>query len=151
MSLDSNALINGARSIAATLGVFAKINGHEPKNAPGQGLTLSLWLDRIRPVRTSGLASTSALVVMNARIQTPFLSEPQDDIDPRLANAAGLLIGAYTADFTLGGLVRKIDLLGANGIALEGQAGYIEQDRKEFRVFTLSIPLVVNDCWPQVP
>lgn len=151
MALDAGALTNATINPALTLGVFAKVNGHEPKNAPGKGLTCSFWLDRIRPITSSGLNTTTLLVVFNARIQSDMLAEPQDDIDPRLAEAAGLLFNAYHSDLTLGGLVRTIDVFGSEGVRLEGRAGYLEQDRRQFRIFTLTVPLIVNDVWTQTP
>jgi hypothetical protein len=149
MALDGKALINAVVSHAETLGMFARVNGHEPKNAPGLGVTLSFWLDRIRPITSSGLNSTSALVVVNARLQSPMLAEPQDDIDPELTEGVSLLFNAYHQDLTLGGRVRAIDVFGQQGFRLEGRAGYIEQDRRQFRIFTLTVPLLVNDVWTQ--
>jgi hypothetical protein len=150
VTLDSRALLSALKSDAMELGVLRKVTGHEPRNAPGKGLHLSYWMDRIRPAR-SGLASTSALVVVNARLQSSLLAERQDDIDPDLTRAADLLIGRYIRGFTLGGKVRSVDVRGMEGISLEGRYGYIEQDRKEFRTFTLTVPLIINDVWPESP
>ena len=149
MSLNSGSILKALITDAKTLGVFRKVNGHEPKNAPGQGTSLAFWLDRIRPARSSGLNSTSGLLVCNARAQSPMLADPQDEIDPELARAADLLLGRYIAGFTLGGLVRKIDVRGQEGIPLEGRFAYLEQDRRQFRTFELTIPMIVNDCWTE--
>jgi hypothetical protein len=61
------------------------------------------------------------------------------------------LIGAYSADFTLGGSVRNIDLLGEYGEKLGAQAGYITIGGVMYRIMTLTIPCIVNDMWEQVP
>jgi len=152
MSLNTKAIIQAAESHAAALGHFERVNRHEPKNAPGNGLTAAIWVQRVAPLaRASGLAATSALLTLNVRIYTSMLAEPQDDIDPAAVDAVDALMNAYNGDFTLGGLVRNVDLLGQYSSGLDAQAGYLEQDRKLFRVMTIALPLVVNDVWTQVP
>ena len=78
-----------------------------------------------------------------------MLQKPEDDIDPRLMAAGSVLIGAYSADFTLGGLCRNIDLLGMYGRKLGGQAGYVTIGGAMYRIFTVTIPCVLNDLWSQ--
>jgi hypothetical protein len=146
-----NALVSGVESIAMTTAQFRSVSGHEPKSAPGSGLRLSIWAQSIEPIAAaSGLASTSGYVVLNARAYGNILSQPEDDMDPRLMTAATVLIGAYSADFTLGGLVRNIDLLGTYGQRLGAQAGYLTIGGTVYRIMTLTIPCVVNDMWDQV-
>ncbi len=43
MSLDINAVINALTTHAGTLGYFDAVQGHEPKSAPGQGLTVAVF------------------------------------------------------------------------------------------------------------
>lgn len=149
MSLDTTAIIHALTSDAKQLGVFAKVNGSEPRNAPGKGMYLTYRLDRVRPARSSGLSSTSVLVVVAARIQSPLLAEPQDQVDPGISKALDRLINRYATGFTLGGLIRAVDIRGMEGIALEGRYAYIEQDRRQFRTFELAIPMIVNDVWDE--
>lgn len=151
MALDFTPIRDAITSHAKTLGKFRRVTGHEPMNAPGLELHLAVWLDSIAPLRSSGLASTSALVTFFARVQSSATSQPADDIDPAIAAAGSALIEALSGDFTLGGLVRKIDLLGAYSPGLGGRAGYLEQDTRQFRVFTISVPCAVNDVYPQTP
>jgi hypothetical protein len=150
MSLDASTILNEVQSHAMSSGLFERVNGHEPKNAPGNGLTAAVWAQDIAPVRGSGLASTSARVVFNVRIYSSMLQEPQDAIDPQILNAVDVLMTAYSGDFTLGGNVRNIDLLGQTGQALSALAGYINQDNKMYRVMTIALPVIVNDVWEQV-
>lgn len=154
MSIDVaavNAIFDQVVSKPMTLGLFERVNGHEPKNAPGNGLTAAVWLDRILSAPAgSGLAATSGVLVFNVRCYTSMLTEPQDAIDPNLAAAAVVTMAAYTGDFDLGGTVRNIDLLGATGQSLSGQAGYLNLDSKLYRVITLTVPAIVNDMWDQV-
>jgi hypothetical protein len=146
-----NALIDGVASIAMKTGAFRSVNTHEPKAAPGSGLRLAIWAQEIAPIAgASGLASTSGYVVLNARAYGNMLAKPEDDTDPRLMTAMTVLIGAYSADFTLGGLVRNIDLLGMYGSKLGAQAGYLTIAGAMYRVMTVTVPCIVNDMWEQV-
>lgn len=148
--LDGVALMDGVADRARRTGLFEKVNGHEPKNSPGNGLTAAVWVDTIDPIAlASGLAVTSARVPVMVRIYTNMLMEPQDAIDPNIINAVSVLMGEYAGDFDLGGLVRNVDLLGQHGVPLRAQAGYLEQDKKLYRVMTITVPLIVNDVWNQ--
>ncbi len=152
MSLDTNAILNAVASHAMALGQFERINRHEPKGPPGSGLSVAFWVQNIGPaVAASGLAATSARLEINCRFYQPMLTEPQDEIDPRITAAFDALVEAYSADFTLGGVVRNIDLLGAFGVPLSGQAGYQSISGTMHRVMTIVIPVVVSNAWPQVP
>jgi hypothetical protein len=146
-----NALVDGVASIAMQTGKFRSVNTHEPKSAPGSGLRLAIWAQEISPIAAaSGLASTSGYVVLNARAYGNMLAKPEDEIDPRLMSAATVLIGAYSADFTLGGLVRNIDLLGMYGRKLGAQAGYVTIGGSMYRIMTVTVPCVMDDLWDQV-
>lgn len=154
MSFNSAAvddLVSKVESIAMQTGDFRSVNFHEPKSAPGTGLRLAIWAQDIEPIAAaSGLSSTSGYVVLNARIYGNMLQKPEDEIDPRIMKAATALIGAYSADFTLGGTVRNIDLLGEYGERLRAQAGYITIDSHMYRVMTVTVPCIINDMWNQV-
>lgn len=150
MALATRDIIDAACSHALSLGEFDQVNGHEPKRAPGNGLSASVWAQSLRPIQArSGLASTSALLVLNIRAMTSMLAEPQDGIDPALVGAVDALLRAYSGDFELGGLVANVDLLGAYGPGLSAEAGYLNQDQQLYRVVVITLPLVVNDLWSQ--
>jgi hypothetical protein len=148
MALDIDSIIDAVASHAAATGWFDNVNGHEPKNAPPTGMTGAVWVDAVRPA-SSGLASSSALLVLNVRMYTSMLQEPQDRIDPVMVRALSDLYARYAGDFTLGGLVRQVDLRGADGIPLQAKAGYINQDQRMYRVITITLPVVVNDAWDE--
>ena len=140
-------------SHCARTGVFDTVNGHEVKNAPGKGTHAELFLDTIDPIQASGLSSTSVRLAWKIRISTDMLSEPQDDIDPRIANAADVVFSSLHNDFQLNDDavddVRAIDLLGMNGPPLAAKAGYINRDNKQYRVMDVTVPVVLNDVWSQ--
>ena len=151
MSIDASSIIDALASHAMSLGIFERVNQHEPKNSPGNGISAAVWLDAIGPVpRGSGLSATTARLAFNVRIYQNMLSEPQDAIDPAVIKAVDSLFTAYSADFELGGDVAYLDLLGQAGVALQAQAGYINIDGKHMRVLTIVVPVVLNDAWPQV-
>lgn len=144
-----NALIDAAVSHAEGTGAFKSVNTHEPKAAPGKGLTASIWAQSIKPIPAGGLAATSAVVLLNLRVYGNMLAKPEDDIDPRVMAAMSDLMDQYTGDFTFGGTIRNIDLLGSYGTALSCEAGYLTIAGSMYRVMTLTIPCVVNDLWVQ--
>lgn len=152
MTINVTGITAALESHAAASGHFERVNGHEPNNPPGNGLTAAVWVDGIRPVAAvSGLAATSALVTSMLRIYAPALQEPQDAIDPNVLTATDALLIAYSGDFTLGGLVKQIDLLGQHGTPLGAQAGWLPfpDGGGLYRVMTLTCPLVINDAFPQ--
>lgn len=149
MTLATSDILDAVVSHALTLGVFSQVNAHEPKNAPSTGLVCAIWADRIGMVRSSGLASASGRLALSVRIFTPMTSQPEDGIDTALLGAVDALFTAYCGDFTLGGLVRKVDVLGADGAPLDAILGYITVDGAEYRVATITLPLIINDLWTE--
>lgn len=150
--LNLPALLDVTVSHALATGRFEQVNGHEPEHSPGTGLTGAVWAEDITPVRTSGLASTSVLLVLNVRLYMPMTSEPADAIDPAMTAAVDELCRAYVGSFTFGGLVRQVDVRGAHGVPLRARAGYLKfpDGGGQYRVYTITLPLVVNDLWDEV-
>lgn len=152
MSFDQaavNSLFDKIESHAMALGLFEQVNTHEPKSKPGNGLTCAIWIQQIRPVTSSGLAATSGTVSLRARLYSNMLQQPYDMIDPNLTTAASTMLAAYSADLDLGGTTRAIDLIGTHGESLSAQAGYLEMDKRTYRVMDITIPVIVNDLWTQ--
>lgn len=151
MGINSQDLVDRLASKAKATGLFDRVNKHEPKNKPGRGLTAAIWVDRIEPARSrAGLASTSARVVLNLRIYTNMIQNPQDAIDPSVMNAVDVMMTELSGDFDLGGDDRWIDLLGATqGHELYSQSGYINIDTMVYRVMTITVPIIVEDAWVQ--
>lgn len=150
-TLDIRAIFAAVESHVSRTGWFDRISGHEPKNAPGTGMTAAMWLSKIGPdIESSGLAATSGRIVLTIRLYSPMLAEPQDEIDLDLALATHAVLLALSRDHTLGGLVRTIDLLGmGSSDRLGGDAGYLNQDQKLYRVMVITVPCLVNDLWEQ--
>lgn len=153
VALDILGITNAVVSHAMASGHFDLVNGHEPKVPPSTGgLTAAVWTDRVIPLGgASGLDSVTALLVLNVRVYGSAVSEPADAIDPHMITAVDDLCRAYVGDFTLGGLIRNVDIFGAKGTALDVRAGYLTQDGIPFRVLTISVPCIVNDLWTEAP
>lgn len=148
-------VFNRVNSYLLASGRFDTVNGHEPKNAPGLGITAALWVQNIKPVRSSGLSASSGVLMLNIRVYTNFTQEPYDQIDPNVLKAVLNIMANFTADFDLGtdgaaANVRNVDLLGMTGTPLSAQAGYVEIDRQMYRVMTVFLPIVINDMFAQV-
>lgn len=151
MGVDSTAIIEAVASHALATGYFDAVNQHEPKSAPGYGLAAAVWVQSLGPVPfNSGLHISSARLILNVRIYSNMIQEPQDMIDPKMMEAVDALMAAYSADFTLDGMDLHIDLLGRSGDRLGGQAGYVMIDRAHLRIFTLNVPIIVNDAYAQI-
>jgi hypothetical protein len=140
------------QSHAMAMGRFDKVNGAEPKGPPGNGLTAAIWVQSFYPRQAPhGLATSSMILIMTLRVYTDMLQEPVDMIDPTMMEAVGEFITRVSADFTLDGMtgVMAVDLTGMHGNGLGGQAGYVEINKKLFRIFTVDVPIVLADVFTQ--
>lgn len=149
MTLDLAALYAACIDHALTLGLFDMVNDYEPKSAPKvPGLSAEMWLESIDPVPAqSGLNATTGRIELTVRVRRNMLAEPQNDL--AILGAAITLMGEYSADFTLGGLLKNVDLLGSAGTPLRAQGGYLSHDNVNFRTIEVTLPLIVNDLWGQ--
>ena len=152
MSVSISALLDAARSHAMKIGRAERVLAHEPWAHPGQGLTIGVWPDQIRPVRSSGLSSVSVLVVLRIRLYGSLTAQPVDELDVEMINAVDALLASYVGNFTLGlSGVRNVDIFGAEGVYLRTQSGYLEMPDGTCRVVDIDLPLILNNVWEQVP
>lgn len=148
--MDVDAIFSVVLSHAKASGLFENVNGHEPENPPGNGLTCAVWVDALTSA-LSGLDATTAYLVFKVRIYSSAISEPVDAIDPAVLHATDVLYAAYVGDFQLGGNARMVDVRGGSGVRLSAQAGYVAADGKQLRVMTITLPVIVNDAWTENP
>lgn len=151
MALNIQGILDVIVSHALSSGYFEAVNQYESKQSPSNGITCAVWVDRVTPVKTSSLINTSVRLELTVRLYSSTTTQPYDDIDPDLTKALDSLMAAYCGDFEVGGLVRHIDIFGSYGTPLESRSGYINLDGKEFRVFSIRLPLIVDDLWSQAP
>jgi hypothetical protein len=151
VSLNITGILDAVVTHASEIGRFDVVNRFETKRAPGQGMTASIWVNSVNPIQSSGLATTTTRIEFTVRIYLNSLQQPYDDNDTLLTQTLDALFAAYIDNFTLGGLVRHVDIFGAYGQGLVSRAGYINQDGHEFRVMSITLPVLVDDLWDQVP
>lgn len=152
--IDIELYLTRLESLARGLGVFDRVNLHdEVVSPPSTGLTCSIWNQEARPQPgESGLAATTYRVEMFMRLYHVLRPENPDVIDIKMVKAASSIMGAISGGFTLGGNVKYVDLLGRGGQPLSYQAGYYEDPDTDinYRVITVTVPLIVNDVFEQV-
>jgi hypothetical protein len=139
-------------SHAMASGHFSSVNSVDIGSVPtNEGISAVVWPRSGNPIpERSGLASTSVLIPFMVRLFRSMKSDPLGEIDPSLIDATDALLNAYSGDFTLGGIVAEVDLLGQYGDGLSWDSGYIDMgDDGKFRVVDITIPLVINDVWTQ--
>ncbi len=148
-------VVDAIASHAGRTGLFGRVQGAEPKSAPTTGrsrdLVCAVWVQRVRPAMSSGLASSSVVLDVTVRLYMPGMSEPQNAIDPAILRATDVLCKAYVANLDLGlpASVRSVDVRGMAGQQLEGNAGWLTIDQTTYRVMTIVVPVIVNDLWPE--
>lgn len=148
-----NTLISNISSGAKQLGIFQQVLTHDPKSAPQHDMTLAIRVESIKPsTKFSGLNGTAGIVTFGHRIYVNFLSKPEDQIDGKLLNAVSVLINEYSNEFSFGGTVIAVDLLGADSPGLSSNLAYIPDfDHKAFRIATLTVPVIIDNLWTQTP
>lgn len=151
MALNIDSILDTIVSHAQNTGWFQTIVEHESKQQNTNGLTAGVWIERIDPIKSSGLTSASVRLELEMRIFSNTAAEPYDDIDSNLTKAVDDLFTAYIGDFDLGGEARHIDVFGMYGPGLGVRVGYINMMGRELRVFQIRIPIILNDIWDQAP
>lgn len=137
-------------SLGQSGGFYDSVNSHEPRSAPGSGLSLHVFTDSLIPIRAGGLNSTSVRLAWNMQTRCNMTREPMDDIDLDCAKAADWLLAELSGDFDLDITgVRHVDLLGAYGDPLGWTAGYIDQDSVLYRAYNLLVPVIIDNAFSQ--
>lgn len=153
MAINSKQIFSVIGDTARATGLFESVNGHEPKSAPplGQMAHFAYWLGPIRAIQSSGLASVSVRLEVIGRVYLNAFQEPADAIETDACNVVDKLMELYCGDFELGGNARMIDIFGSEGDPLALTPGYVEQDRKQYRIVDMLIPILINDAWTETP
>lgn len=141
-------LLDAIASAAMSNGWCQSAETFEPKSAPMSDFHFAVVMMNATPYH-SGLTSTTFRIELACRIYVSMLREPQASIDPDITAAAWDLIQSYSAGFTLGGLVRNVDLLGESGEPLDLKFGYIGIDKRLYRIAEITLPVIVSDVFTQ--
>jgi hypothetical protein len=150
MTIDVEDALTRLLDHAKAIGSFEVARLTEFKQAPPPSLCFALWVEDLGSAPDgSGLASTNALLHCTARIYFPMLHRPESAIEPKVFGAAALYLGRINGDFTLGGTVRNVDILGEQGDLPRWRGGYANIDNKLSRIADLNINVIFNDGWEQ--
>jgi hypothetical protein len=141
-------LLDAVASKAAQCGWCRSAETFEPKSAPQSDFHFAVTMMSASP-HLSGLISTTFRIELACRIYVSMLREPQSSIDPEITAAAWDLMTMYSSGFTLGGLVREVDLLGESGEPLGLKFGYIGIDKRLYRIAEIVLPVICNDVFDQ--
>lgn len=150
--LNTPAVITAAIDHLRTTGLFESVQDHESTSANTGGLTADVWVADIKPVpEQSGLAITSALLILTVRIYLNAMPPADNKLEQTITGAADVLLAAYNAAFDFDGTVTNVDLLGQYGTSLSAVGGYVTIGGVFFRCMTITVPCVIDDVWPQSP
>lgn len=139
------------RDHASALGVFEHVEGHAMVNPPPSGIGIAFEAGPIKPgSQYSGLKATSVVFTCTGSIYTTMQTQPADTVELDITGASMALMVALSGDFDLGGNVRNIDLLGATGVGLSADPGYLKLGEQTFRASVITIPMVITDVFEQV-
>jgi hypothetical protein len=142
-----SALMSPMKGLAA----FSSVIQHEPVSAPPDRSVAVAWSDGPGPARgLSGLSATSARIEFTARVYVSY-TKAAESVDPKLMSLVSSLMGVLTGKFTLGGEVMEIDLLGTYGNPLSARPGWTNFDSHEYRIADVTIPVIADGLWVQVP
>jgi hypothetical protein len=149
VALDTRNILGNIASLAMATGYFDAVLGYVSKQAATNGITAAIYIEDMRAIRTSGLSSTSVRLELEMQVYSSTYQEPYDDIDTNLALAVDAMFTALIGDFDLGSEARNVDIFGAWGQPLRVRSGLMNLDGKEFRVFQILIPMIIDDVWDQ--
>jgi hypothetical protein len=131
-------------SHAQSLGVFdAGVNAAESWSTPGDGVWCMFSAPAIVPLPgESGLAAVSGRLDFKALIGCSANIKPLGRADKVILAAACSLLAAYSGAFTLGGNVKDL-----NPLLITAAPHYLTMEGHTFRVYEITLPVVVNDLW----
>jgi hypothetical protein len=151
IGFDLQPLLDDFRSQCRRSGGFDGVVTHELRKAPSSRFVLGAWWLETRTVAArSGLAATSILITLQARIYMPLQGDP-DQLDTELWRRVDLIYAAMHAGLTFTADEHEIDVLGAFGDGLKAQGGHLPMpDNTPVRIADINVPIVVNDAYAQV-
>lgn len=152
VAIDTQACIDALKSHALSLGHFSSVNSVDVGSTPPSAdLTAVVYPNRIRALPSaSGLNSTSVAIDFMMRLIRGMNVDPLGSIDVEMITATDALMNSYSGNFTLGGLIAYVDLLGQHGESLNADSGFIKLDSDQtFRIVDITIPCIINDVWNQ--
>lgn len=154
MPIEAEDITAALQTDAGTSGYFESVSGHAILTAH-TGVAWWCMVDRIAPYAAgSGLASTTGVLTYKIMITLNTATiQPLDLVDPRVTRATDAMFRAYVGRFTLGGLIRNVDIYGAAGRPMVAEAGWMTiggDGGGRYRAMIITLPLIINDLWAEV-
>lgn len=151
--LDAASVLAALKTVFEATGCFDGVAMSQGVVGPSTGMSAQIWA--VPPFKLvkerSGLADVSVLLTFNARMLTPIGTPPADDLDLTLLAAWSAVMNSLVGGFTLNGEVEQLDLLGSYSSGLESPPGYVEIAGTMYRCITMTLPLVLDSVWTEVP
>lgn len=152
--LDITPYTEALKTHAAETGRFEYVMGNGVMAPHDSGVAFWILFKRLFPWSgRSGLAATTAVLVYEIVCTlNDTTAEPADDTDPKVVAAAAALLSRYVGAFTLGGLVSNVDVRGAAGVPINMVSGWMKlggSDGARYRATIITLPLVINNLWPE--
>lgn len=135
-------------SFVQQLAEVESVNDGDIRHMASGGLRAALFFSDMLPIPVvSGMGAVSVRLEYKIRLYGRLQSEPSDAVDPEMTRAVDAICNAFASQFTLEGVVRNVDVLGANGEAMRARSGYLDIEAQTCRVVDITIPLICNDVW----
>ena len=124
----------------------------EPKSPPqaGEQPSGSIFMQNVAIAEISLDGSTTEVHTVMVRIYKHMFSEPEEQIEFRLAELIASIVSDLLGDADLGSEVRNISV-GQHGASISAVWGYLEVGGVNFRIVDLQIPLIVDGSATATP
>lgn len=134
-------------SHAKAMNRFQAVDTEQPTASPAAGLYCSVIVGPITLLAAeSGLDAATGRVEFHVMTWSQAAKRKVDPTDRKLLSATCALMGEYAGGFTLGGLIRNVDVFG-----MSAHPGWIDFQGSQCRAFDITLPLVINDMFAEVP
>lgn len=158
MSLDATLLAAWLTTHATAVVEVDRVLGFEPKsNAQiGDGTVLACWVANLRVIpERSTLAMSAGRADWTLRLHRNGLGDATEmaTTERVILDATSALFAAYHAEINVSGVGGPedgwFDPAGMTGEPISAPSGYMDIDKRLYRVVTISIGIVIDDAWPQ--
>jgi hypothetical protein len=134
-------------SFVAEQGVVEDVNGGDIRHMLSGGLRAGIFVTDMTTIQSSGLAVVSVRLEQTIRLYERMQVEPSDVLDVDTLRAVDAICNAIVNDFTIDGIVRQVDVLGAHGQPLRARPGFLPVQEQECRIVDVIVPLICDDVW----
>jgi hypothetical protein len=143
--------LQAVQSHLAGNGWLTRVDAGEPKAAPSERFSASVFMDSVSVALVFADGGTREVHTVVIRILTNMLSIPTEDVEFNLAEIVQQMVGDLIADYDLGGTINHIDIAGIYGDGISTAWGHIDIAGTFFRMAEVRLPLVVDDSGTSSP